>query len=76
MEDLFSTTIAVNNENINYRVIFDNEKYMFLSEADNKSFSSFSFRREHDQWLDQEVLPQDIKEQAVDALEKYLLKQH
>lgn len=76
MEDLFSTNIAVNNENINYRVIFDNEKYIFLSEADNKSFSSFSFRREHDQWLDQEVLPQDIKEQAVDALEKYLLRQH
>lgn len=76
MEDLFSTNIAVNNENVNYRVIFDNEKYMFLSEADNKSFPSFSFRREHDQWLDQELLPADIKKQAVDALDKYLLKQH
>lgn len=76
MEDLFSTNIAVNNENINYRVIFDNEKYIFLSEANNKTFPSFSFRREHDEWLDQELLPSDIKKQAVDALERYLLKQH
>lgn len=76
MEDLFSTNIAVNNKNVNYRVIFDKEKYIFLSEADNKSFPSFSFRREHDEWLGQELLPPDIKSQAVDALEKYLLKQH
>jgi hypothetical protein len=76
MEDLFSTNIAVNNENINYRVVFDNEKYVFLSNADNKVFSSFSFKREHDEWLDQEILPPDIKTQAVDALERYLLKQH
>lgn len=76
MEDLFSTNIAVNNENVNYRVIFDNEKYVFRSEASNKSFPSFSFRREHDEWLDQELLPADIRTQAVDALERYLLKQH
>ena len=76
MEDLFSTNIAVNNENVSYRAIFDNEKYVFLSEANNKAFPSFSFRREHDEWLDQELLPTDVKQQAVDALEKYLLKQH
>lgn len=76
MEDLFSTNIAVDNENVNYRVIFDNEKYVFLSEADNKSFPSFSFKREHDEWLDQELLPAEVKDQAVDALERYLLKQH
>ena len=76
MEDLFSTNIAVNNQKVNYRVIFDNEKYVFLSEADNKAFSSFSFRRNHDQWQDQELLPPDIKTQAIEALERYLLKQH
>ena len=76
MEDLFSTYIAVNNENVNYRVGFDNGKYVFLSEANNKYFPTFSFRREHDQWLDQEMLPSDIKEQAVNALDKYLLRQH
>jgi hypothetical protein len=76
MENLFSTNIAVNNQNVNYRVIFDNEKYVFLSEADNKAFSTFSFKREHDQWVDQELLPPEIEKQAVDALERYLLKQH
>jgi len=76
VEDLFSTNIAVNNQNINYRVVFDNGKYVFLAEADNKAFPSFSFRREHDQWMDQQSLPEKIKKQAVNALEKYLLKQH
>jgi hypothetical protein len=76
MEDLFSTNIAVNNENVIYRVIFDKEKYVFLSEAANTSFPSFSFTREHDEWQDQELVPEDIRTQAVDALEKYLFKQH
>jgi hypothetical protein len=76
MEDLFSTNIAVNNQNINYRVIFDEEKYVFLSEADNKSFASFSFTRQNDRWLDQELVPPEIKKQAIEALDKYLLKQH
>ena len=76
MEDLFSTNIAVNNENVNYRVKFDDDKYVFLSEADNNSFPSFSFRREHDQWLDQQLLPPEIKKQATEALDKYLLRQH
>jgi hypothetical protein len=64
MEDLFSTNIAVNNQNINYRVIFEDEKYTFVSEADQSAFKTFSFRREHDAWVDQE------------ALEKFLMKQH
>ena len=76
MEDLFSTNISVNNQNVNYRVIFDNDKYVFLSAADNKAFPTFSFKRKNDKWLDQELLPVEIKNQAVDALEKYLLKQH
>jgi hypothetical protein len=76
MEDLFSTNIAVNNQNINYRVIFEDDRYTFLSDADNKAFPAFSFKRENDEWHDQELLPPDIKNQAVDALERYLLSQH
>ena len=76
MEDLFSTNITVNNQSIQYHVIFDNDQYVFLSETDKKSFPSFSFKREHDQWLDQKLLPAEIKKQAIAALEKYLLKQH
>jgi hypothetical protein len=76
MEDLFSTNLAINNQNINYRVIFDQDKYVFVSEAANREFPSFSFKREHDEWLDQEMLPPELKKQAVGALERYLLKQH
>lgn len=76
MEDLFSTNIAVNNQNIMYRVIFDNDKYVFLPEAGKGEAPSFSFRRGHDEWLDQELVSPELKKQAVDALEKYLLKQH
>lgn len=76
MEDLFSTNIAIDGQKVSYHVIFDKERYVFLSETDSKTFPSFSFRREHDEWLDQELLPPNVKKQAVDALEKYLLKQH
>jgi hypothetical protein len=76
MEDLFSTNIAVNNETVSYHVIFDHEKYVFLSNADNKTYRSFSFKREHDQWVYEDFLPSEIKSQAVDALENYLLRQH
>jgi hypothetical protein len=75
MQDLFSTNLAVNNQNVNYRVIFDNDHYVFVSEAENKSFPSFSFRRENDKWVDQDLLPPELKKQAEEALEKYLLRQ-
>ncbi len=76
MEDLFTTNLSVNNENIAYRVIFDHDEYNFLSEAKQQAYSSFSFKREHDEWRDQNMLPPELKQQAVDALEKYLLRQH
>lgn len=76
MENLFTTNIAVNNENVIYDVVFDKEQYKFISEAKNTSFPAFAFSREHDQWLDQDALPAEVKKQAVNALEKYLLRQH
>ena len=76
MEDLFSTNIAVDNQNIMYRVIFEDDRYTFISDADNNTFPAFSFKREADEWHDQELLPPEIKKQALEALERYLLKQH
>ena len=76
MEHLFSTNISVNNQNISYSVVFDHEKYIFIPEGAGKTFPSFSFRREHDEWHDQELLSPEIRQQALDALENYLLKQH
>ena len=55
--------------------MFDDDKYMFLPDA-GTSFPTFSFRREHDEWKDQELLAPELKKQAIDALEQYLLKQH
>ncbi len=75
MEDLFSTSLAVNNQKVPYRVVFDQEKYIFLPEG-SSSFPSFSFRREHDEWHDQDQVEPQLKKQAIDALENYLLRQH
>ena len=76
MEDLFSTNIAINNQNINYRVIFADEQYNFITESEGAQAKTFSFRRINDAWVDQDMLSPDIKKQAVDALERYLLQQH
>lgn len=76
MEDLFSTNISTHHHHIHYRVVFDDEKYTFISEAEDVEYPKFSLVREHDEWHDQELLPPDLKKQAVNALEKYLLQQH
>ena len=76
MEDLFFTTITVNNQNINYRVIFADEKYTFVSEEEQPAFKTFSFRREHDAWVSEGQVPADIRAAAEAALERYLMKQH
>lgn len=73
MEDLFSVKLNVNNEMVAYRVVFDHEAYHFLSEGCQPSFS---FKRTHDEWQGQNVMSADLKLQAVDALEGYLLRQH
>ena len=75
MEDLFSTNITVNNKSTKYRVIFDDERYDFKPDGDDSS-SIFSFKREHDKWISQEPVSKEISEQALDALDQYLLKQH
>lgn len=77
MEDLFSTSLKVNGQDINYRVVFDHEKYIFLSSTPGQtSYGSFLFWIEHDDWRDEGGLPPDIRNQAIDALEKYLMRQH
>lgn len=76
MEDLFSTTIDTGGKSTGYRVIFENENYVFLSGEEGNEYSRFSFKRESDQWMDGDMLPPAIKQQALDALEKYLLTQH
>ena len=56
-----------------YQVFFDQEKYMFRPDANDKSLLGFSFKREHDEWHDQEPLAPQLKKQAIDALENTCL---
>jgi hypothetical protein len=76
MENLFSTNLSVNNKNVSYHVFFNEEKYSFEPERKDEQFPSFSFKREHDEWHEQETIPPGVKQQAINALEKYLLAQH
>jgi hypothetical protein len=76
MENLFSTRLEVNRESAFYQVLFDNEKYIFESQNKNNQYANFSLKREHDEWIETNAIPSEIKTQAVDALENYLLKQH
>jgi hypothetical protein len=76
MEDLFRTTLAVNNTEVTYHVIFDRESYIFNAENDNSNAPAFVLKREHDEWRPDAPLPEGLKEKAVDVLERYLMKQH
>ena len=76
MEILFSSELSVDNKNIVYRVCFDNEKYIFQPVTEDNDFPSFSFKREHDEWHELELLSAQLKNQAINALENYLLAQH
>lgn len=76
MEELFTVNLSINNQNIVYRVVFENEKYTFISETKDAGFQTFSLKRENDEWHQQADMPPELKKQAVDALEKYLLRQH
>lgn len=74
MEDLFYTNITINNKEARYHIIFDSEKYSFIPvDPGNRGFS---FIREEDTWHAQEELDEETLEQALDALEEYLMKQH
>ena len=76
MEDLFSVALNVNNEEVKYHVVFDHEAYIFTESSGERNLPVFSFRRGHDEWLDQQPAPPELRAQALEALERYLLKQH
>jgi hypothetical protein len=76
VESLFSTNISINNKTVVYQVYFNEEKYIFLPGEKENGFPSFSFKREHDEWHNQEDITAQLKLQATNALETYLLAQH
>ena len=76
MEYLFTTSLAADEKNMEYRVFFDNEKYQFLPQGGDDNSGSFSFKREHDEWHDVGTIAPQLRQQALQALEEYLLAQH
>lgn len=75
MTEIFSTDIIINNNSVPYKVKFEDEAYVFISES-SASHQQFSLSREHDEWVAKPDLPEEVKFQAVEALDKFLLKQH
>ena len=76
MEYLFTTSLATDEKNHMYKVFFDNEKYNFLPQEGDENFNGFSFKREHDEWHDVGTISTQLRKQALQALEEYLLAQH
>ena len=74
MDTLFTANIIVNGENKSYEVSFEDDQYLFR--PDGKEAPSFSLRRTHDEWKVAGSLPEIACQQAVSALEHYLLSQH
>ncbi|HVF97044.1 MAG TPA: hypothetical protein VM871_06975 [Flavisolibacter sp.] len=74
MEDLFWTRLLVNGTLTDYHIIFENETYCFFPKE--SSGVKYFFRREHDEWHSVDAASEEVKDSAVDALEKYLMQQH
>lgn len=74
MEDLFWTSLSFNGTQNEYHIIFENEEYRFVPKE--SSSPSYRFKREHDEWIAVDDASEKVKDSAVDALEKYLLRQH
>lgn len=74
MEELFNTSLSINGQEQEYHVVFDHENYIFQPRT--AGVESFSFQRDHDSWTGGESLDTDARSAALDALDRYLLKQH
>ena len=71
MEVLFTTTLPAA---ASYQVSFHEDAYHF--EPTDSAHTSFSLRRENDEWKGTEGLDESLFAEAVAALDDYLLSQH
>ena len=74
MEDLFWTTLHANGQPGDYHIVFDNGEYRFFLKGSLEP--AFVFRREHDEWHAADAASEAVKDEAVEALDTYLLRQH
>jgi len=75
MEHLFKTAMEVEGKQIPFEVVFDHERYIFQP-GEGSQLGEFTLERTHDVWKDEGDLAPGLRQQAVDALERYLMKQH
>jgi hypothetical protein len=76
MQNIFSCTLNVEGKNVEYHVVFKDEKYVFEAVENGATVPSFSFAREDNQWIDQQQIDPQLRKEALEALEKYLLSQN
>jgi len=74
MEDLFWTSLSLNGRPEEYHIIFENERYCFIPKGSLDA--QYCFRRGHDEWQAVDEESEKVKDSAVEALEKYLMRQH
>ncbi|HVG40198.1 MAG TPA: hypothetical protein VM888_01205 [Chitinophagaceae bacterium] len=74
MEALFTADFILNGNNKSYQVFFENDEYVFHSSED--ASKTFSLKREDDIWKPSGINDAIATEQAIHALEQYLLSQH
>lgn len=76
MKKLFSLNLLLNDQNVAYEASFSNEQYDFTPKHNQQQSQAFAIKREGDEWHETTNIPEDLKRQAIDALDKYLLAQH
>lgn len=74
MESLFKTDILIDGQPVAYTVSFHDEQYEFIPNNGKGIF--FSLRREEDKWHTTDAINETVKNNAIDALDEYLLSQH
>ena len=74
MEPLFSADIIVNGDYKLFNIFFHDEQYHF--EPEDGLGPAFHVKREDDVWKAVGFLAPIAQEQAISALEHYLLSQH
>lgn len=74
MEDLFWTELSINGNPEAYHIVFENEDYRFIPKKEN--LQTFTFRREHDEWHAADDSSEAVRDEALQKLEAYLLRQH
>ncbi len=74
MEPLFSTDIIIEGQNKLFNVRFHDEEYHF--EPEDGVGETFSLKRESDEWKTAGAPAPIAQQQAISALDHYLLSQH